>query len=282
MSFNETDKYSIFQKKYFEEMLKSNFGAIRFKKINDDMSLYKRLYINFRAFISIKAIKKSQNNFVLSQYAKNEKKILFDIDSEVLCGALNDDVFNYTATKDFTQYDKYKYKILTIARLDENKRLDELLKGFSLYLEKESSAILFIGGSGPELDNLKNIVKKLNIENNVEFLGFIPEEELFDWYGMADLFVSIDWADYRITMYESLVMNTKVLLSDETDADKFLLDSNYLYICQPDIKNTKVTIEQALNEKPNISYNELEIYLKNFTWHNYCKKLVSVLDKSND
>jgi glycosyltransferase involved in cell wall biosynthesis len=282
MSFTEMDKYSIFQKKHFNKMLQSNFGAIRFKNINNNMSLFKRLYINLRAFISINAIKSSQNNFVLSKYAQNEKKILFDIDSYVFCGALDDDTFNYIPKKDFTKYDKYKYKILTIARLDENKRLDDLLKAFSIYIkEEESNSMLFIGGSGPELENLKNITQNLRIENNVKFLGFIPENELFDWYSMADLFVSIDWADYRITMYESLVMNTKVLLSDETDADEFLLNSKYLYITQPDIENTKNMLTQVLIEDTNISFNELKNYLKKFTWNNYCKKLISVLDKAN-
>jgi glycosyltransferase involved in cell wall biosynthesis len=279
MSFTETDKYSIFQKKHFEGMLKSNFGAMRFKKINDDMSFFKKSYINLRAILSIKAIKASENNFVLSKYAQNEKKILFGIDSHVFCGALNNDVFEYKNKKDFSEYDKYKYKILTVARLDENKRLDELIKAFGKYLKIESSAILFIGGNGPELDNLKRIVNELNIENNVKFLGFIPENELFDWYGMADLFASIDWADYRITMYEALAMNTKVLLSNETDADEFLLDSKYLYITQPDVESTKNMLIKSLEENANISFDELKEYLVNFTWNNYCKKLISVLDK---
>jgi glycosyltransferase involved in cell wall biosynthesis len=282
MSFNETDKYSLFQRKYFTKMLNSNFGASRFEDIFKNMPLMRKVYINLRAFISIKAIKNSENNFVLSRYTQNEKKSLFDIESYVLCGALDDSIFEYQVNKDFTKYDKYKYKILTIARLDENKRIDELLVAFKDYLLIEPNSIFFIGGRGTELQNLKSLTKALILEKNVEYLDFIPEDEIFDWYAMADIFVSIDWADYRITMYESLAMNTKVLLSNETDADEFLLKSKYLYVTQPDSKNTTKALELALNEQPNIKIHDLKSYLRNFTWNNYCKKIATILDNKND
>jgi len=281
MSFNETDKYSIFQIKHFESMLKSNFGASRFKRIYEEMSFFEKIYINARAFFSIRSIKKSENNFVLSEYAKNEKSILFGIDSNVLCGALNESIFEYKPKKDFSKYACYKHKLLSIARLDENKRLDELIDAFSDFIKTEPESILLIGGRGPELENLQKRVQDLGIEKNVEFLGFIAEEELFDWYSIADLFVSIDWADYRITMYEALVMDTKVVLSDETDADPFLCDSKYLYITKPDKFSTLSTLSLALREEPTVSKLELKEYLKKFTWLNYCKEISCVLDKSN-
>nr|WP_253819531.1 glycosyltransferase [Vibrio coralliilyticus] len=245
------------------------------------MSLIEKIYINARAFFSILSIKKSEHNFVLSNYAKNEKNILFGIDSNVLCGALNESTFDYEPKKDFSEYSCYKHKLLSIARLDENKRLDELLAAFSDFIKIEPESILLIGGRGPELENLQKQTQDLGIEKNVDFLGFIPEEELFDWYSMADLFVSIDWADYRITMYEALVMNTKVVLSDETDADPFLCDSKYLYTTKPDKLSTLPTLSLALKEKPTISKSELKKYLKKYTWLNYCKEISRILDKSN-
>nr|WP_254230370.1 glycosyltransferase [Vibrio coralliilyticus] len=245
------------------------------------MSLIEKIYINARAFFSILSIKKSEHNFVLSNYAKNEKNILFGIDSNVLCGALNESTFHYEPKKDFSEYSCYKHKLLSIARLDENKRLDELLAAFSDFIKIEPESILLIGGRGPELENLQKQTQDLGIEKNVDFLGFIPEEELFDWYSMADLFVSIDWADYRITMYEALVMNTKVVLSDETDADPFLCDSKYLYTTKPDKLSTLPTLSLALKEKPTISKSELKKYLKKYTWLNYCKEISRILDKSN-
>lgn len=278
MSFNETDKYTLPQKKYFHKMLQSNFGANRFQQIYMNMSLLRKVYINFRGLVSIRSIKKSKNIFVLSKYAQKEKKILFDVDSYVMCGALNDSIFKHKPKKDFSKYDNYKYKLLTIGRLDKNKRIDELLRVFKDLLKVNANSILFIGGKGPEIEKLKNLSLDLGVNNNVEFLGFIPEEELLDWYHMADLFISIDWADYRITMYESLAMGTKVLLSNETEADSYLLNSNYLKVVMPNVENTLEGVKAMLNENVLISKRELDTYLQQFTWRNYCKEIVRVLD----
>lgn len=281
MSFNETDKYSLFQKKHFQAMLKSNFGASRFEVIKNNLSWKQKFYINLRAILSIASIKHSLHNFVLSSYAQKEKKILFGVESHVLCGALDDSIFTYVPSKDFSLYENYTYKLLTIARLDENKRIDELLKAFALFLEREPNSILFIGGKGPEKSNLESLAHELNIHEHVVFLGFIPDNELFDYYAMADAFVSIDWADYRITMYESLAMNTKVLLSNETDADEFLLNSHYLYVTQPDSSHCYDALQQVLKNEPSISFTELKSYLKKFTWQSYCKEIAKILSKND-
>ena len=103
---------------------------------------------------------------------------------------------------------------------------------------------------------------------------------LYDYYHRVDLFASIDWADYRITSYEALAMGTKVLLSDETDIDKFLIDSKYLYITSPTIKDTAKCMKQALKDKPNVSESELFKYLKDFTWKKYTRKLINIMESN--
>ena len=128
------------------------------------------------------------------------------------------------------------------------------------------------------MERLKSFSLDLGINNNVEFLGFIPEEDLLDWYSMADLFISIDWADYRITMYESLAMGTKVLLSNETEADNYLLESNYLNVVKPDAENTVKALKIMLKLDVLISKNDLDRYLEQFTWANYCNDIVEVLN----
>jgi glycosyltransferase involved in cell wall biosynthesis len=278
MSFNETDKYTLFQKKHFQQMLKSNFGANRFRQIYIDMPFFQKVYINIRGLISIKSIKKAKHIFVLSRYAQKEKKILFNVDSHVICGALNQSIFAHKSKKLFSKYDNYEFRLLTIGRLDVNKRIDDLLVAFKEFLNSNANSVLLIGGKGPEMERLKSLSLDLGINKNVEFLGFIPEEDLLDWYSMADLFISIDWADYRITMYESLAMGTKVLLSNETEADNYLLESNYLNVVKPDAKNTVKALKIMLKLDVLISKNDLDRYLEQFTWSNYCKDIIKVLN----
>jgi glycosyltransferase involved in cell wall biosynthesis len=48
---------------------------------------------------------------------------------------------------------------------------------------------LVIGGSGPMRAGLEEQARLLGLEQNVRFAGFIPEGELADYYGVADLFL---------------------------------------------------------------------------------------------
>lgn len=280
MSFNDFDKYSIFLKKYFNEMIKSNFGAKRFIKIRDNLSIKRKFFLNVGAFFSIRSIKKSKNNFVLSHYAKKEKKKLFNVESTVLCGALEESIFNYKPKVIDSIPKTFDKIIFTVGRLDINKRISDLIDSFSFLINNNNNYLLLIGGKGPEEENLKNKVKNLNLENNIIFLGFIDDEKLYDYYYLADLFVSIDWADFRLTSYEALAMGTKVILSDETEIDKFLNDSKFLYLTKPIPEETSKVILQAFNEEPTISHNDLLKYLENFTWENYTKNLINIINSN--
>ncbi len=281
MSFNEYDKYSIFQSQYFNECTESNFGAQRFHEIRNSLSFLQLIKINLRAFISIKAIQKAKESFVLSDYAKKEKAKLFGIKSTVLQGAIEKNLLQNPPVDNNRSLFKEdaKYKILTIARLDINKRIDVLLKSFSIFLEKNPDSVLYIGGNGPEKAELESLANTLNISHSVKFLGFVQDSDLFQYYYEADLFASIDWADYRITAFESLAMNTKVLLSDETSYPKYLEDSGYLFISPPTIDATAKMLEKSLRQRPSISFDELKKYLDCVTWETYVSDIVKHISK---
>jgi glycosyltransferase involved in cell wall biosynthesis len=274
MSFNDYNKYSIFLKKHFRKMSNSNYGAREFIKIYQNLTFKNKILINIKAFISILAFRTSEGNFVLSETAQKEKEILFNIKSHVICGAIESSLLEYIPKK-VNKYDRFKYKILSVSRLDKNKRVDVTIEAFSLFIKHEPNSVLLIGGKGSELDNLQNLVNKLCIEKNVVFLGFIDENNLYDYYAMADLSVLIDWADYRITAFEALAMNTKVLMSNEADYDKSLKEANYIYISEPTKEAVCVEMINALKSEIKISKYELNQILKKYTWHKYVTNIES-------
>ena len=68
-------------------------------------------------------------------------------------------------------------------------------------------------------------------------------------------------------------MGAKVILSNETEPDQFLLDSNYLFLTDPNHSETVKMIKEALDTKPNISKAQLDKYLEQFKWINFSKKI---------
>tara|TARA_R110000868_G_scaffold145993_2_gene366613 strand:+ start:8980 stop:10044 length:1065 start_codon:yes stop_codon:yes gene_type:complete len=70
-------------------------------------------------------------------------------------------------------------------------RHDIILKAFAILNQKEINFVLTIVGDGTELQGLKKLAKKLNIENKVRFMGRIPNTELPKLLQDANVYISM-------------------------------------------------------------------------------------------
>lgn len=78
-----------------------------------------------------------------------------------------------------------------IKTLEKKYGVDDLIKGFKLLKEENPNKEikLKIAGSGSQLDNLENMIKELNINKCVEFLGRIPLDKVSDVFNTFDVAV---------------------------------------------------------------------------------------------
>lgn len=76
------------------------------------------------------------------------------------------------------------FRIGTLSYLDPRKRIDLLIKAF---LAADVDGELVIGGTGTDYSRLKKLTRD---DRRIKFLGFIPEEQMTDFYNSLDLFVS--------------------------------------------------------------------------------------------
>ncbi|MEO0077706.1 MAG: glycosyltransferase family 4 protein [candidate division WOR-3 bacterium] len=79
--------------------------------------------------------------------------------------------------------------ILHVGRLKKYKSTDHLLKAARLLKDKGRSFRVVIVGTGDDLDRLKTICSRLDLNDTVEFTGFVSEEEKLDWYRQAAVLV---------------------------------------------------------------------------------------------
>ena len=79
--------------------------------------------------------------------------------------------------------------LLTIARLVEFKGVEYALRAVALLAPRYPGLKYRVIGDGPLRASLEKLSRELRIENQVEFLGVRPQEELTAAYEQADLFV---------------------------------------------------------------------------------------------
>lgn len=105
--------------------------------------------------------------------------------------------------------------ILYVGGLRKIKGIDILLKAIPIIKEKVPTVHVYIAGSGLQENELKNIVKELNMEENVEFLGFISERDKYAYYKSTDVCVFPSRQDYGpIVLPEAMACGKPIVASN--------------------------------------------------------------------
>ena len=137
--------------------------------------------------------------------------------------------------------------IFFVGRHAEQKGIEHVLYGFKKFLENGNDASLVIGGEGHMTDALKNFVEILGLKQKVFFTGFIPREELGDYYREADAFVSPSINEpFGLTITEALESGTPVLATDSGVSE--LVGEGSITEISPDSDSISEGLEKALEK----------------------------------
>ena len=134
------------------------------------------------------------------------------------------------AGKYFTE--NYGNYILSIGRLDPNKRVDLLIRALP-YCDSHVNAV--IAGTGAIRSELESLAEELNVKDRVQFLGFVPDKDLLKLYAnaLAVCFPPID-EDYGYITLESFLSKKAVITcSDSGGVLEFARNHKNSIICQP-------------------------------------------------
>ena len=269
---NDLLKYAFIHKKAFDEIRESVIGHKEFISIKPPKSgLARRILKEVYAIAIYIGVRKAKKIFVLSNQMRWEVKKLYGKDAIVLKGAFPSEILNYKTKQDIKERLGLvdKRMILNVNRLDPRKRVDLLIKSFKQIYDIFDDVVLVIGGVGPEEENLKALVKELNIQDRVKFVGYIKEEELWDYLASCDVFVHPNWADFAIAPYEALALQKKVVWSSEMEIDDHLSINKHIFPASPTVDDFAEAIENALNTDV-----QEEGDLSMYAWDRYCEEVM--------
>lgn len=116
---------------------------------------------------------------------------------------------------------------LYIGRIAKRKGIDFLIRSMPLVVRKIPDAQLLVGGKGELLKKMKSLVRQLDLESNVTFLGFVPDEQLNALYNQAQcVVVPSIFEGFGITVIESLAAGTRVVGTDVDGIREILRNSD--------------------------------------------------------
>ena len=126
-----------------------------------------------------------------------------------------------------------KTVLFTVRDLEPRMGLENLIYAVRQVIEVVPDIYLILGGEGPLKDNLISMSQELGVESYIRFVGFIPEEDLPDYYRMADVFIlpTIELEGFGLITLEALASGVPVLGTPVGGTVEILgkLDSRYLF-----------------------------------------------------
>ena len=171
--------------------------------------------------------------------------------------------------------------ILYVGRLTKRKGVDVLLRAISIVKSSIPILLLYIMGAGPLEGELKELVKKLNVEENVKFLGFISVEEKYSYYKSVDVCVvpSVDYDYAPVVLPEAMVCEKPIIASDIGGIPFMVEDRKTGLLVEPgNVEELAEKIimllqDEHLREKMGKAGREK---IKNFTWDKIAQQTVEV------
>ena len=183
---------------------------------------------------------------------------------------------------------KDKQIILSVANLVKRKGHNQIIRSLPWVLKSVPNLVYIIVGEGSEERALKTMVEDMDLKEKVIFAGFVPNEDIADYYNACDVFVLASRTDieeaavegFGIVYIEASAMGKPVVGGRSGGTSEAVLDGTTGFLVNPnDTKELANKLFILLTDKElrkKIGGNGREIVMKNYLWKHNVKKVIKI------
>lgn len=234
---------------------------------------------NLKENLKIKALKEAKIIAAISNFTKNkiiQKFPEFQNKIFMLPNPINGKEFNpqKKSLKLLRKHGLTDEKIiLTIARLlksESYKGYDKTIEALPKIIKEIPKSKYVLAGAGDDAPRIKKLINDLNLDNYVIMPGFIPEEELMDYYNLADVFAMPSKGEgFGFVFLEALACGKPVIAGNKDGSVDAVLGGELGILIDPD--NTNEIAESIIKilKKEAPSHLLDSRYLRNKVLKNY-------------
>ena len=234
------------------------------KDLNPNEKAMLRFNLVLRSFEK-KLMKRSDALIAVSRYTVNELVELYGINEKkihVIYNGVDVEKFKPRPNKEELRrefgLEEDKRIVLFVGRLYHRKGLEILLNSIPPVLKEFRKVKFVISGTGfkqKEL-SLRKLAKELEIEEEVTFLGYVPDEKLPRLYSASDIFVlPATYENFPFAILEAQSTGLPVISTKVGGIPEFLVDNKNGFIIDPGNSNQLTQKLLMLLQDPKLAKN---------------------------
>ncbi len=151
----------------------------------------------------------------------------------VVYNGINHDMFHVDKAAEKKKSDG-PFKLIYSGGLGNRKNLPLLLKAFKIIEDRNQDVVLEVAGAYPENTTYPKLAKELKLKN-IDFVGFVPEKEITNFYRSADLHVfTSDYEGFGFGPLEAMACGTPSVSTKGGSLEEVLTGGSALVDSDPE------------------------------------------------
>lgn len=142
-----------------------------------------------------------------------------------------------------------RYLFCTVSRLNKEKNIEFLIQGLGRLKQRIGDTFTtLIIGEGPLKEQLQSMVRELELEKNVVFLGNVPNQEIKDYYRACDMFLFASKSETQgIVLLEAMAAKNPVVAIKASGVVEVVKDGINGYMTEDNIEEWASKISYILS-----------------------------------
>lgn len=243
--------------------------------VTEHSTAFARGLIKNSEIISLKDVVDASNyNIAVSQPFVKLLDNLFKVGTwNYVPNIVNDDFLNINS--DVVQK---KFTFLSVSLLSQKKAVDNLIKAFSCIKNRIPNAILHVGGDGDERENLEKLVKDLNLDDRVIFLGSLSRERVKLEMAKSSVFVLPSrYETFGVVLVEALALGKPVIATRCGGPESIINDTVGTLVEVDDIKQLSEAMLYSYFNYDKYNSEDIKQYcINNFSEEAVTSKLTEI------
>jgi len=151
-------------------------------------------------------------------------------------------------------YEKYNIgeaipTFLFVGRLEKDKNIDLILKALAIILNEQRMQVIIVG-KGKDENKLKRLADRLNLENRAIFTGRVPDDDLRQFYGLADVYIGSGTAELQgLAVMEAMASGLPILAVNAVALPELVKDGVNGYLFAADKNDLADKMLEILSDK---------------------------------